>query len=133
MASWFTVNRTIGTGGSWWDLSVSAWGEDAMRGHDVAVTRGGVVINGDQAAKQKQKQQNQKQNKGNKSKSKKLTNTKTFESIQFSFYLTAEIISQTKNNSALVVCYGALHWDQGTPLPYQNQITVREGYPRRST
>ena len=70
MASWFAGERTIGTGESWWDTSVSAWGEDAMRGHDVAVTRGGVVTNGDQAAKAKEKQQNQKKKQSNKSKSK---------------------------------------------------------------
>ena len=97
MASWFTVNRTIGTGGSWWALSVSAWGEDDMREDDVAVTQGGLGIKlQSKSSKIKSKTKATKAKPKQQVQSKKLTNTKTFESIQFSFSPTAENIITNK-------------------------------------
>ena len=44
----------VGTGESWWDRSVSAWGEDDRKGDDVAVTREGGYQLGIKPQRQKQ-------------------------------------------------------------------------------
>ena len=43
----------VGTGESWWDRSVSAWGEDDRKGDDVAVTRGGINLGSSRKGKSK--------------------------------------------------------------------------------